>query len=166
MVGRKPRPLHIKLIEGEPNKDRLNFNEVRSRTLDDQLPALLKGGGKKIKGWKKFPDARKAWEQLQIAFRDSKLLKGTDSQALQLMCLRWAMVCEVIDQLKKTGFYVKTPNDFVQTSPALSIFWRATEELRRDHTVFGMTSADRQRLKEPLEVSSDDEMESLLTAVK
>jgi P27 family predicted phage terminase small subunit len=144
----------MKLIEGEPNKDRLNFDEPRSPSLDYKCPSILKG------------PARKEWFRLIEELKPTGMLTRLDVTALTQLCAAFGEWMEAKKQIGKTGLLIKAGNGTPIPNPLISIARNAEGTVIRIMTEFGMTPSSRQRIRVNPPHEESDEMERLLTAVK
>ena len=81
--GRKPKPTHLKLLEGEVNKKRINFNEPKPRPKAPKCPSWLSR------------EAKKEWRRLAPELERLNLLTKNDLAMFASYCaafgkLAWA----------------------------------------------------------------------------
>lgn len=156
--GRKPKPSHLKEVEGNPGKRPLNENEPRPRPVAPACPRWLP------------PEAKKEWKRVAPILKRLGLLTEIDGDALMAYC--WA-----VHRFKhaarmllpgEDGKYkdiVTTPNGHYQANPYVTMANQALKEMRAFQTEFGMTPSSRSRITLP-GLEEDDEMEALLKVVK
>jgi len=148
-VGRKPKPTHLKLPEGEKNKDRINRNEPKPTPIAPKCPKHL---GK---------EAKKQWKLLAPELERIGLLTKIDGATFAAACQAYDRWVQAEKWIQKTGFFNKTPNGSVQISPALSIANRAMDQLRKFCSELGMTPTSRARISIKPE-SDEDEWAGIL----
>lgn len=78
MAGRKPKPTHLKLLEGNPGKRALNKNEPKPKVKVPSCPRHLVG------------EARKEWRRISKELLTLNLLTEIDRAALAAYCQAWA----------------------------------------------------------------------------
>ncbi len=187
MKGRKPKPTHLKLLEGEKNKDRINTNEPKPAPIAPGCPKFLKG------------EAKRFWYEKKKELEPLGLLTQIDGSALALGALAYGRLVQTekmiqkIDKLTKpadtvrfplktpadqsevelplkkmlreSGLFIFSPNGYLIPSPLLTVWNKAFDQMMKCLTEFGMTPSSRSRLsiKPPDE---EEEFEALLTRVK
>jgi len=153
MKGRKPRPTNLKILEGEPNKDRINLNEPQPLTLEVNCPKHLKG------------EARAEWRRIYPELKAMGLISLIDRAALAVYCQAWERWVKYSKIVEEKGELYKTQSGNVITSPALWVANKAAEQMHKFLTEFGMTPASRSRLTASAP-SSDDPLDKLLNTRK
>lgn len=159
MVGRKPRPTTIKILEGEPNKDRINLNEPKPILSRPTCPSHLN------------TPARAEWKRMVVELENLGLLTQIDRAALAGYCQAWGRWVEAENKLKelntmspdKMAFLYKTTNGNLIINPLLSVANKAMEQMHKFLIEFGMSPSSRSRIiTEPNKVK--DPMEELLNS--
>jgi len=153
MKGRKPRPTNLKILEGEPNKDRINLNEPQPLTLEVNCPKHLKG------------EARAEWKRIYPELQAMGLISLIDRAALAVYCQAWERWVKYSKIVEEKGELYKTQSGNVITSPALWVANKAAEQMHKFLTEFGMTPASRSRLTTSVAIS-DDPLDKLLKTRK
>lgn len=133
MRGRKPKPKHLKLLDGE-RKDRINQNEPQPKTINLSCPRHL---GK---------EARKYWRKEAPKLQRLGLLTEIDSAAFELLCEVYGNWKEYKAMLKETGIAIRTPNGALQLSPAAIMVNRSYDQYKKICVEFGMTPSSRSRI--------------------
>ncbi len=77
---------------------------------------------------------------------EAGLLSEIDGPALTIYCLTWARMVDAEEKLRQFGAVIKSPNGYLVQSPYLSIATKATEQLMRIMSEFGMTPSSRSRI--------------------
>lgn len=146
--GRKPKPTHLKVLEGNPGKRPLPRSEPKPRPVPPKRPAWLTGEG------------RREWERVVPELSRLGLLTIVDGAALAGYCQSWADYVETTRFLKKRGRTFETPNGYVQQRPEVSIAQKSLQLVRAFCAEFGLTPSSRGRMSLPGE--KDDDFDGLL----
>lgn len=133
-VGRKPKPTHLKLLEGEKNKDRINRNEPKPTPIAPKCPKHL---GK---------EAKKQWKLLAPELERIGLLTKIDGATFAAACQAYDRWIQAEKEIRESGLLIETPNKSLQIHPALSIANRAMDQLRKFCSELGMTPTSRARI--------------------
>jgi len=158
MAGRKPRPTAIKILEGEPNKDRINLNEPKPRLSIPTCPAHLSGA------------ARYEWRRIVPELEALGLLTQVDRAALAGYCQaygRWVIAERKLSELSsmspdRMAFLYKTTNGNLIINPLLSVANKAMEQMHKFLIEFGMTPSSRCRISVAAG-ESEDAMDRILS---
>jgi len=135
MRGRKRKPTALKLIEGEPNKRRINLNEPKPRPVAPSCPKHL------------APAAKKEWKRISKDLERIGLLTTIDMAALAGYCQAWARWLDAEVLLKEVGPVLKSNNGMYYQNPVLAVANKAMEQMLKFLTEFGMTPSSRTRIK-------------------
>lgn len=157
MAGRKPRPTAIKILEGEPNKDRINLREPKPKLGRPTCPAHLSGA------------ARYEWRRIVPELEALGLLTQIDRAALAAYCQaygRWVIAERKLSQLSsmsadKMAYLYKTTNGNLIINPLLSVANKAMEHMHKFLVEFGMTPSSRSRITVAA-TDTEDAMDKLL----
>ena len=76
--GRKPRPTHLKILEGNPGKRSLTKNEPKPRPVNPTQPDWL------------LREAKAEWRRVVPELERMGLLTTVDRAALATYCQAWA----------------------------------------------------------------------------
>lgn len=143
MAGRKPKPLHLKLIEGNPGKRKLPTNapEPPHSEIPEPPPHL-------------DDLAREEWNRVAPGLHAMKLLAGVDRAALAAYCVaygRWALAEASIKASARPGapargLMMQTKNGNWIQSPMVGTANKAAADMVRYAAEFGMTPSARARL--------------------
>jgi P27 family predicted phage terminase small subunit len=132
--GRKPKPTHLKLIEGNPGKRPINGAEPKPPGGQPTCPAHLS------------PTAKAEWKRLASDLNAIGLLTLIDRAALATYCQSYGRWVEAERKLTETPPLLKTPAGYVQQSPWLTIANKERELMARYMTELGLTPSSRSRL--------------------
>ena len=158
MAGRKPRPTAIKILEGEPNKDRINLNEPKPKLSRPTCPKHLSGV------------ARYEWRRIVPELEALGLLTQIDKAALAAYCQaygRWVIAERKLSELAsmspdKMAYLYKTVSGNLIINPLLSVANKALEQMHKFLIEFGMTPASRSKINVSKQ-ESDDPLDKLLS---
>jgi P27 family predicted phage terminase small subunit len=148
MQGRKPKPTNLKILDGDKDKDRINYNEPKPSNVAATCPSHL------------CSEARTEWKRIYPELQSMGLMTSIDRSALAAYCQaygRWAKYEKII---KEKGELHKTKSGNIITSPALWVANKALEQMYKYMTEFGLTPASRTRLS--VAKQEEDPMEQLL----
>lgn len=142
MRGRKPKPTHLKLIEGNPGKRRVNPVEpVPLPELHAPPPFLPQEG-------------QDEWKRVAAELYNLGLLTVVDRTALAAYCHSyaiWKQATDAInamaarDQLTR-GLMIKTTNGNAIQNPLIGTANKAASDMVRYAAEFGMTPSARARI--------------------
>ena len=119
MAGRPPTPTALKLLRGNPGKRPLNDSEPKP-ALGAEVPPFVRG----------FPDFLAEWKRHSARLTRYGLLTEIDDDALGVLCVLSVKFREM-----------------VAADAAASALANVSRELRALWSRFGMTPADRARVK-------------------
>ena len=134
MRGRKPKPTHLRAIDGDavPSGD----DEAPPVGLRADIPAC--------------PDhldgvAREEWERITEELLEAGLIAKIYRGPLAAYCQAYGRWVEAELALRSSSLLVLTPNQYPMQSPFLSIANKAMEQMRIFATEFGMTPSSLAR---------------------
>lgn len=143
--GVKPKPTHLKLLEGNPGKRPLPANEPKPEPLRDapEPPAHLSR------------EAREEWARLAPELVAQQLLTALDRGALAAYCQaygRWVQAEGALTAMRDRdllthGLMIKTVGGNAIQNPLVGTANRAMELLMKASTEFGMTPSARTRVE-------------------
>lgn len=144
--GRKPKPTHLRVIEGNPGKRGINRDEPKppvSRGLSP--PAHLS------------PDAKREWKRVSRSLELLGLLADIDREALAAYCGAHGVLVAAERALreyarteagKKLGpMLAETPGGALIQHPLVGVARRARLDIVKFAAEFGMTPSARSRVK-------------------
>ena len=144
MQGRKPTPVALKLIRGNPGNRPLNLDEFRPAVEIPPEPEYIAAN----------TAAHGEWERITAEFVKYGLISQVDRAALAFYCINWARHSEAEEMIEKaakasngSGLFVKTPNGYPVQSPWLAVSNKSMELCRVFLAEFGMTPAARSRVR-------------------
>ena len=129
--GPAPKPTALKLLEGNPGKQKLN----RGEPMPDS-PATIPKPPKRL-----LPEAKKEWKRLAPAMVALGLLTEVDTSA-------FAAADKAILEMGAAGpiEMQKAPSGYMQQHPLLSLRKQYYETWRKGLADFGLTPASRARI--------------------
>lgn len=155
-----PKPTALKVLEGNPGKQKLNKYEPKPDVLDavPRPPSRL------------LPDAKKEWKRLAPAMVALGLLTEVDTAAFAELCQNYAYYLAADREIMSLGakgpvVMQSTPSGYTQQHPLLSLRRQYYEQWHKGLADFGLTPASRARLtveNEAAAASTNDPMERLL----
>lgn len=139
--GPTPKPTALKLLEGNPGKQKLNLNEPMPNTLTT-IPKPPK---------RLLPEAKKEWKRLAPAMVSLGLLTEVDTSAFAELCQNYAYYLAADAEILSMGAkgpieMQKAPSGYIQQHPLLSLRKQYYETWRRGLADFGLTPASRARI--------------------
>ena len=147
--GRAPRPTKLKILQGEPNKDRINENEPDAPKGRPPMPRGLDAIGKK------------AWVGLCESLEALDILSVVDGPAIEVYAQTYSGYHVARKHVEKYG-QVITENGYMKRNPACAEMHQHKGELLRLLTEFGLTPASRSRLVVPGAKKAFDVLDELL----
>ena len=142
MAGRKPRPTKLKLMLGEPNKDRINDKEPEPTAGRPQMPDNLDGL------------AEAAWVSLVDSLEDMGLLTVADSHLLELYAHTYSGYREAVSKQKEYG-QVLLQDGTAKRNPFMFEVHSHRNELLKILIEFGLTPSSRSRIVIPGKQTND-----------
>ena len=133
-VGRRPLPTVLKVLRGTDRPDRLPADEPKPRLRSPRPPAHVQGV------------ALEEWRRMVRLLRPLKLLTAIDGTALAAYCLCYERWVDAEEKVRRFGVIVKSPRNYAQQSPYLSIANKARTQMMKILVEFGMTPASRSRV--------------------
>ena len=147
--GVKPRPTHLKVLEGVQNKKRINDKEPKPFPKAPDPP--------------KFLDhiATNEWKRIAPELEKLGLLTGIDMSALAAYCDQFSRWVQATEKIQNEGMIISAPSGYPVQSPYLSIANKALDSMKKFLTEFGMTPSSRTRIR--TNAGDDDTGEELLS---
>lgn len=133
MRGRKPRPNHLKLLEGNPGKRRINKAEPKPEGDLFSPPGHLP------------PGAIPFWNQA-ITDAPKGLLKRLDSQALVVWSVAAWLHADAAAKVGRVSILVQSRGGEIYQNPALAIVNRQALIMLKAAAEMGFTPSSRSRI--------------------
>lgn len=137
MRGRKPKPDVTKRLAGNPGHRPLN-----DATPHLPVPPRMPSPPDYLGG-----EAAKIWRRLGRLLLDAGLLTTADLHALAMFCAAAARWIEAEKKLADTGMILESKQGGLYQNPYLSVANRAWEQMRKMLSEFGLSPAERSRLR-------------------
>lgn len=143
MVGRKPKPTRLKVVQGTFRKDRASANEPRpSGDLSDAPERLTE-------------TQREVW-RYAIEHAPKGLLKMLDLSMLEI----WVVACvfhrEAAQKVAATGQVIKSPSGYPVMNPYMANMNKQAQIMMKAAAEMGFTPASRSRIAVAAEVLEED----------
>ena len=137
MRGRKPKPTAIKVLAGNPGRRPVNKAEPRFHVPErtPSPPAFLSD------------TAAEVWRDLGKLLRDAGLFTVVDRYALAMFCAVAARWMEAERKLQQAGAVITSEAGGMYQNPWLHVANKAWGQMRQMLSEFGLTPAERSRLK-------------------
>ena len=158
IVGRKPKPTKLKILEGNPGKRPLNLNEPKPQQIVPECPDWL------------LDDAKKEWNRLAPELERLGLLTILDMVTFAGYCQSYAKWKAAEQFIKKHGTTYRIPKKnkegevvsvYIAPFPEVAIANQCLKHIRGFASEFGLTPSSRGRIYLPSEIF-DEEFEALL----
>jgi P27 family predicted phage terminase small subunit len=134
MRGRKPKPAHLKVLEGNPGKRPLNPRQPRPEVKVPTCPAHLS------------PSAKAEWKRLARQMHVLRIPTELDRAALAAYCQAYGRWVEAEKKLKETPVLLKLPSGYIQPSPWLGIANKQLELMHKYMSDLGLSPTTRSRV--------------------
>lgn len=160
MKGRKPKPVALKLLEGDTTHGTGVQNPYAPTAPDGEVecPKWLTG------------DAKKEWNRLVGSLIAMNVLKPADLQTFAAYCQSYANWKEAETQIKKHGSIQLTADGLMRKSPYVEISNKSLDQMHKFAAELGLTPSSRSRIiadaGTDINTDPNDEMEQLLRVVK
>jgi P27 family predicted phage terminase small subunit len=137
MRGRKPKPTSIKTLSGNPGRRPVNTAEPRFRVPErtPRPPAFLSDS------------AAEVWRDLGKLLREAGLFTVVDRYALAMFCAVAARWMRAEREIERLGVVLIAESGNLYQNPWLHIANKAWGQMRQMLSEFGLTPAERSRLK-------------------
>ena len=158
IVGPKPKPTNLKILEGNPGKRSFNLNEPKPISIAPECPDWL------------LDEAKKEWKRLAPELERLGLLTILDMAAFAGYCQSYAKFKAAEEFVKKHGTTYRIPKKnkagkvisvYMAPYPEVAIARHSLKQIRMFAQEFGLTPSSRGRIYLP-GGSLDDEFEKLL----
>lgn len=141
--GPAPKPVELKILEGNPGKRPLPTNNPKPQPLAPKIPYGL------------LPLARKFWKAHAPKLERLGILTEVDGPAMAMMATHWAIAFEASKQIKADGLTAEDQNGKLRKHPLLQVVRDNSTAFRLFAAEFGLTPSSRGKLNIP-EPEEDD----------
>jgi len=136
MPGPKPKPIALRLLQGETRPSRVGMPEPKPRPLLPDAPRYL---GKQ---------ARARWRELLPELDYCGVLTRIDGEILAGYCQAYEQVCILTAKLEKTGrTYQVGTNGAWAAFPEVAMLSRAWDDIRKFGAELGIGAASRSKIE-------------------
>jgi len=153
--GRKPKPTHLKVVQGNPGKRALPANEPKPKRDRPRKPANLDGTASKI------------WDVLAGETDNMGVLTTADGPALRMLCEAWSDFFEAKRIISAYGSMtyetVGAAGKMVKLHPAQKVKENADSRIRQWFTEFGLTPSARSKVERAFDEDEGDTIDDLFT---
>ena len=151
MRGRKPKPSHLKILQGTARRDRTNTNEPVFKKLTVMRPPT----------WLS-PEAKKSFKVLAKMLTEAGVLQVSDKMVLSLLCEQYQTFLAADKIVKAEGMHYTMPGGQMRVHPAVKIRHDAQQQIRQFAVEFGLTPSSRSRVSVTDVTGSKDPLEEFL----
>jgi len=134
--GRKPKPAHLKVIEGNRGRRPIR-KEIQPEPICPPPPAFL------------GTEAKREWRRIAPALCALRILSLLDIAALGAYCSSYGLWSQATDALAKEELIAKSAKGNSMANILIGISNKAAADMVRYAAEFGMTPSARARLGEP-----------------
>ncbi len=150
MKGRKPKPIKLHKLNGNPSK--LKLDNIQTPEPESKIPRCPE----------QLDDlAKKEWKRITRELHKIQLLGRIDMAALAAYCCAYSRWIKCEEITKKGGMLMKDDKGMLHVSPVLRIAEKALDQMKMFLVEFGMTPSSRARIKVELK-EQDNESEKFL----
>ena len=149
--GRKPKPSHLKALQGNAGKRAVNHDEPKGDELEELPPPP---------DWL-APIAIQMWEKIGPWLVSSKILTGSDIANLEAYCAAYARWRKAEEDIDKNGIVVMGLNSEIK-NPACTVANEALKQMASFGSAIGLDPPSRARLAVPGENGAENPFMALL----
>ncbi len=161
MRGRKPQPVRLQLVKGDPSKRGVRKLEDRAAKEARRAPPVMPDPPPELKG-----DALEEWRRLAPLLVTTVGLAAVDRGVLVSLCLAWGRLMQAERSLaelakfdtKFHGLMIRTKAGNMIPNPMVWVASKAATDYHKLSSDLGMTPVSRSRLA-PIEPANDDPAE-------
>ena len=135
MVGRKPKPTALKIIQGNPGRRPLNRDDPTPGPLG-KPPSLVKARAVALAKWLELV-SKECW---------GPVITLADADALEAYCLLYDRMSEAETKAAQFGMIIKAPSGFFVQSPWVGIANTCRRDMLKIASEFGGLPSSRSRL--------------------
>lgn len=144
-----PKPLAIKILEGNPGKRPLNLNEPKPKKVKPECPDWLED------------EAKKEWFRIVPELERLGLLTVVDVAALIGYCQSWARYVEAEKYLSENDTVFVTDKGYMGQVPQVAMAQKYLKLCQSFMIQFGLTPSSRTRINSSPEDEDEDPMAKL-----
>jgi P27 family predicted phage terminase small subunit len=133
-MARRPRPTKLKILKGEPNKDRINLNEPEAPPGAPERPNWLTAAG------------FREWARITEELGALTILSLVDRAGLWEYMKIWERAESAQRKIDRDGYFLKDRSGKSYKNPAISVVEEASRQKRMYLESFGLTPSSRSKL--------------------
>ncbi|WP_129138800.1 phage terminase small subunit P27 family [Modicisalibacter coralii] len=137
--GRKPKPSHLKAVQGNAGKRAINHDEPQADSLLEVPPPPE---------WLD-PIGIQMWERVAPWLVSSKILTASDIPNLEAYCAAYARWRKAEENIAVNGLVVDSPMGGVVKNPACTVANESLKQMTTFGSALGLDPASRARLAVP-----------------
>ena len=150
MRGRKPKPIALRVLEGNPGKRPLVKRPLQNIPKSGVMGFSTKMQGGRDSDTPKCPgwlskEAKREWHRVTPILKRLKLLNALDRTALIGYCQSYARYVEAEKVVEKHGILLETENGYMM-SPRVAVAQKYLQIALRICVEFGMTPSSKARM--------------------
>jgi P27 family predicted phage terminase small subunit len=145
--GRKPKPVALKVLEGNPGKRPLNHDEPKPTPIAPACPDWL------------APLARAEWDRVAPELERLGLLTAVDGAVLGAYCQAYARMVQAEEAIERLGFNQFSKDGYAQQRPEVAIAMKSAAMVKAFAAEFGLTPSSRGRMTLPPQDPGDDDFD-------
>ena len=134
MRGRKPKPTHLKVLEGNPGRRPLNEGEPHPERKIPTCPSHI------------CPTGKAEWKRLTQQLFTLGVVTVLDRAVMAGYCQAYGRWVEAERKLKETPAILKMPSGYLQQNPWLTIANKQLELMQRYMSELGLSPVARSRV--------------------
>lgn len=133
--GPAKKPTHLKILNGNPGKQKLNLNEPKPDPIAPDCPDWLDDG------------AKEEWKRLSPELEKMGLLTKVDRSSFAGYCQAYSRWREAEEFMQKHGTFFKTQSGYLQQLPQVSIAQKYLAIMRNFCHEFGLSPSARSAIQ-------------------
>ncbi len=147
VVGRKPKPTALRLLEGNREHRPINRHEPKPQVVLPECPSFVEGY------------AREVWNELGAQLVGLGVMTAVDWMGFVALCMEWATYVEAKEVLKGGSVWT-AESGYKQSVPEVKIANEALGKVKALLAEFGLTPSSRARLS--IKNDEDDDWGDLI----
>lgn len=129
----KPKPTHLKILQGNPGKRALNKNEpIPENELGDPPSHMTEG-------------AKDVWRYI-LEESPAGMIKSTDAIEMTVLCTAFDIYLQAADHLRREGMTVVNAVGLQVPSPWISVMGKQTDTITKITSNMGLSPSSRSRI--------------------
>lgn len=149
-MGRHKKPLPLHLLHGTYREDRANLDAPIANTDIPDCPSELDTVG------------QAEWKRITVHLYRLNMIAEIDLAILAGYCHCFEQFIKTTDQIKKTGYLIKSPTGFPMINPIISINARARGDMLAFAKELGLSVIQRTKIKVEKEIKDISPLEKFI----